>query len=307
MSSNISKYTPISYHPLAFVATSLPANPLDKGEIWVKTNGAYTLVLSPTAITTKDGYENTLPSGKIARALLHYITTEARRTGSNRIELPSSHRKLVEQLGVTATGASVQETVLQLRKLLSMSIYFNATGDAPDVSDTTLIEDAQFHIARRASLKLSKDTTKILPGSIIELSDVFMEEMVHKHIFPVDDARWHALVKATKSPLALDIYLWLAYRLPNLREDQEISWEALHQQFGSQQADIKNFRPKFLAALGTALEHYPQAKVVEIGKGSRGAQRKGLRLSRSAPALSKAKLRELMEQQEKLAAGAETS
>lgn len=293
---DLSQYNEISYHPLAFVVTSLPIAPLPAGEIWVKTNGDYTLSLNPATIKTLDGYDNTLPSGKIARAILHYLTTEARRTGTHRITLPTSHRQLLKKLGIPASGANVKETILQLRKVLSMSVQFTVIKEetAQTGKHERSYEDVQFTIAFSSQLRTSRDDTELAPGSVIELSEPFVEHMVRQNIFPVNEERWGALLRSTKSSLALDIFLWLSYRLPNLREDQEISWEALGEQFGSQQKNTRVFRSQFLKALDVVREHYPQANVEEIGKGSRGGRKSGVRLSRSAPVLARARVAEAL-------------
>ena len=70
-----------------------------------------------------------------------------------------------------------------------------------------------------------------------------------------------ALAKS-RSPLALDIYQWLTYRMSYLRDPATVPWEALKLQFGgSQDVPIRAFKPKFLRHLKQVLELYPQARV----------------------------------------------
>ncbi|MEV7801182.1 replication protein RepA [Microbacterium foliorum] len=102
---------------------------------------------------------------------------------------------------------------------------------------------------------------------------------------PVLSEVWRELINTTKSPLALDIYIWLTYRLPSVRGEQYVSWEQLINQFGSQASEIHAFKKKFRPALKLAVQMYPGANVREMGSGSGRAKGfKGLVLRRSAAA-----------------------
>ena len=60
--------------------------------------------------------------------------------------------------------------------------------------------------------------------------------------------------------MALDAYLWLAYRLRSLRGPTPISWTALKQQFGGGgYEEMWTFRQQFREALELALAVYPDA------------------------------------------------
>ena len=74
-----------------------------------------------------------------------------------------------------------------------------------------------------------------------------------------------ALQALKQSPLALDIYAWLTYRLNYLRKPTEIPWQALQTQFGADYATdtqgVRNFKKAFLHHLKKVLRVYPQARV----------------------------------------------
>ncbi len=80
--------------------------------------------------------------------------------------------------------------------------------------------------------------------------------------------------------MVIDVYIWLAYRLHALTRDVEVSWAALHAQFGAGFALIRKFRAHFKECLEIALAAYPDARV-SIGE-------RGVRLSPSRPAIAKA-------------------
>ena len=61
--------------------------------------------------------------------------------------------------------------------------------------------------------------------------------------------------------MAIDVYVWLAYKLHVLQARTPLRWPALYAQFGAGFASIKNFRPSFLDALAAATAAYPGAVV----------------------------------------------
>ena len=61
--------------------------------------------------------------------------------------------------------------------------------------------------------------------------------------------------------LALDVYIWLAYRLHSLTKATPVTWPALHGQFGAGFKAIRQLKPTFRDALSLALAVYPEAKV----------------------------------------------
>jgi len=76
-----------------------------------------------------------------------------------------------------------------------------------------------------------------------------------------------AMKALKKSPLALDVYFWLTYRLSYLRQARVIPWAALQMQFGSSYAadahGLRDFKRAFLRELKKVSVLYPKAKVGE--------------------------------------------
>ena len=67
--------------------------------------------------------------------------------------------------------------------------------------------------------------------------------------------------------MALDIYIWLAYRLQSLERPTPLTWLSVFSQFGSGFKALKHFKPEFRRNLELALAVYPEAKVEEDKKG----------------------------------------
>ena len=85
----------------------------------------------------------------------------------------------------------------------------------------------------------------------MRLSESFFNEIV-RHPVPLDLTTLKAL---KRSPLGLDLYLWLTYRIFALTALQRLSWPQLYCQFGSDPAKasdnqtVQNFRLKVLREL----------------------------------------------------------
>jgi hypothetical protein len=67
--------------------------------------------------------------------------------------------------------------------------------------------------------------------------------------------------------MSLDLYVWLAYRLHQLRKPTQISWAAIHGQFGTGFKAVRQFKPRFVEALAAATAAYPEARV-DVGEGA---------------------------------------
>ena len=65
--------------------------------------------------------------------------------------------------------------------------------------------------------------------SKVRLSEPFFNEIV-SHPVPLDLTTLKAL---KRSPLGLDLYLWLVYRTFTLRTPQQITWPQVYRQFGA--------------------------------------------------------------------------
>ncbi|BAF40022.1 replicase [Bifidobacterium adolescentis ATCC 15703] len=82
----------------------------------------------------------------------------------------------------------------------------------------------------------------------IQFSEMFVKKVVKENPVPVDFRVLRELNKI-KSPLSLDIYLWLNRRMSYLRQPSLVTWEQLRGQFGSSAQTMKKFKQTFKAAL----------------------------------------------------------
>ena len=222
------------------VLCSLPrSNPGNRSK-YIRRNGPYTLGMT-AGINTK------LPYGNIPRLLLAWVCSEAVRTQSPVLSLGKSLSEFMRALGVYDSSGRTQTRLRnQMKRLFGCTvslIYENAQCEA---TATTLI--AQRTVFWWNERKPDEQT---LWDSKIELSEPFFQEII-SHPVPIE---MNTLTALKRSPLGLDLYLWLVYRTFALRVPQRITWRQVYRQFGAHpdnahdKKTIQNFRIKVLREL----------------------------------------------------------
>lgn len=274
----------LSFYPAQFIYTALPYTSVDTNR-YERTNGSFRIIITPGAFINEHGEtEVMVPYGKLARANLLFLTTHAKKTGSTRVELATSYRGFLRDLGIPWDKKTAREAVRQLRAVLTMQVTC-AYVDVDEEGEEKLRDQLSFMLGRGQKVKFNAENVIDERESYFLLSDDFLSEVVAGHAVPIVTGAWRELLTETKSPMALDIFLWLSSRLPLVRGEAHISWERLRDQFGSQASSLDNFKKRFRPALAQALEMYPGANVREVGANSRGTSKgfKGLLLRRSVP------------------------
>ena len=88
--------------------------------------------------------------------------------------------------------------------------------------------------------------------------DAEFYDQLRRHPVPLRDA---AVRQLKENSAALDLYVWLAFRLHHLEQRTPIAWRDLHAQFGGEYKLLKHFKPRFLDSLARAVAAYPEARV----------------------------------------------
>src|ERR1019366_10441008 len=83
----------------------------------------------------------------------------------------------------------------------------------------------------------------------VRLDDGFWRSL-REHPVPVREEAIRAI--GTRS-LAIDVYIWLAYRLHSLTKSTPVSWAAIPGQFGAGFRLVRQIKPTFTEALSLAL------------------------------------------------------
>lgn len=240
----------------AMVQATLPHKKV-AGNEFTRDNGNFSLtILAPSRIG--------LPYGTIPRLLLAWITTEAVQTKSRELVLGDSLSQFMSGLDMLPTGGrwgSITRLKEQMRRLFASSItctYDN--GQSWAFQSVPTVDSARLWW----SPKMPEQAA--LWQSSIVLGERFFEEIIKAPV-PID---MRALKALRKSPLALDIYMWLTYRLFYLRQPATIPWDALSRQFGSNYKAVRQFKAAFLRELRKVLVVYPEAKVLAVETGETG-------------------------------------
>lgn len=223
-----------------------------KGNEFRRKNGNYLLTMySPHG----------LPYGSVPRLLLAWITTEAVRTKSPTLTLGHSLSEFMRQLDMPITGG-VKGGITRLRE--QMKRLFSTTVTC-SYNDQRQDANSSFQIVKKSQLwwhPQQPDQAGLWESSLT-LSQEFFEEILSAPI-PID---LRALKALKRSPLALDIYMWLTFRNSYLKTDTVITWDQLQMQFGAEYGRARAFKEAFTEALRKVLIVYPAAKLQPTDQG----------------------------------------
>ena len=175
-------------------------------------------------MTVPAGALTKLPYGNLPRLLLAWVCTEAVQTRSRELVLGKSLSEFMRTLGIYNSGGNPQT---RLRN--QMNRLFSAT--------VSLIYEDKSGFKRVSSLVADKHEfwwdpkrpdDPSLWDSKIRLGEAFFQEII-RHPVPLD---MNTLTALKRSPLGLDLYLWLTYRTFALRAPLRLSWRQVYRQFG---------------------------------------------------------------------------
>lgn len=257
-----------------FAMTSLPHKRTEDA-LW-RREGPRTTLLVESGRDRK-GELIGVPYGSIARLILLYLQTEAMRTNSPEVELGRSMKSWMSRMSLSTGGRTYQLVTEQARRISACRLTFftERRNGAETRHNGAFVQDA-------ITLSgVSDDNQPTLWQDRVRLDDGFWRSL-RDHPVPVREEAIKAI--GTRS-LAIDTYIWLAYRLHALTQPTSVSWVAIHAQFGAGFRLVRQIKPSFLDALRLALAVYPEARV-DAGKD-------GLVLHPSPPAVPRAEARRL--------------
>lgn len=193
-----------------------------------------------------------VPFGAHARLILLFLQTEALRTGSREIELGGSLREWLGRIGLTVggmTGRSVRDQAERISRC-KLTFHLSTGARSAGLVNQTIVDRALFiDEGDKRQGRLNLETAK--------LSEGFFEQL-RRHPVPLEEAAIKAL---NNNAPALNVYIWLAYRLHSLNSDRLLSWQALKGQFGTGFKELYHFKPRFVGSLALATAVYPDAKL----------------------------------------------
>jgi hypothetical protein len=245
----------VKYAGRCFIQANLPhsSRNIDPFSTFTRTNGKMTLQIKPD---TKYG----IPYGTIPRLLLMWIANEVRTKKNSVIALGDTLSPFMRQLDIVPTGGqwgTVTRLKDQMLRLFNADIRFryedSSDKDAENAKGKLYsIEDYDLWWGRKTDVTQSAfwQSTIVLTGPL------FRELLMHS--VPID----MRVIKALRrSPMELDVYCWLTYRMLSLDYSLFLSYSELAQQFGSSYSNEKHFRVNINKALWAVMKQYTQVRV----------------------------------------------
>ncbi len=250
--------TPISYYTPILIQCTLPHSD-PKVNPWIRKNGDFSLIVSSGF--DGDGKPYGIPYGSFPRLVLAYIITRVIQTGERRIDLSSHFSSFLKEIGYTGNlkgnirpARSVRD---QLMRLLMASIRFEGRGGTDEQGR---LVGVNINVASKYDLwwDFKKPEQDSLWGSYIDISEEFRQSILSAPV----PLRTDILKALKKSPLALDAYMWVSYRLFTMRatgqESISLGYGRLQEQFGTgiAEANYRKFRQEFRLAFAKVAKYW---------------------------------------------------
>ena len=219
---------------------SLPRTNPGRRRQYKRVNGPYTLIMSATGNAR-------LPYGNLPRLLLAWVSTEAVRTQRRELSLGRSLSEFMRAVGIfNDSGAMRRRLRTQMDRLFHSAVSLSYEDEHGKQSASSLVADrVEFWWNPK------RPQEAVLWDSKIRLGEDFFNEIIH-HPLPLD---MNILKALKRSPLGLDLYMWLSYRTFTLKKPLLLRWKDLYRQFGAHPSKatdwrtVGNFRTKALREL----------------------------------------------------------
>lgn len=236
-----------------FTKLFFPRSKPRSGSVWTHVNGTACLEFSPEAddalVECRDEYLG-VPYGPKARLLLLHVLALAVLRDSSRVKIPVGMKNFRKFLGFPHNDGITNRMIrAQLARLCSGRMYLSF----PDPRKRARW-DVEF------SGRIFEDRPSDLFGS--DGRGFPQELVVTKEFFALVKEGWFAfqrkhLVALRGNSLAIDLYLWLVYRLVQLEGrgmNRFLRWKLVHEDFKGGYADSGDFARRFREALTLIVE-----------------------------------------------------
>jgi len=236
------------YIHAGFAMTALPHKRTAAAE-WVRDGADIRLRIESGK--SHDGTAAGIPFGYVARLILLYLQSEAIKTRSREVELGRSMHSWLKAMGLNSGGKGYGAVREQSRRLSLCRLTFYRLSDGGEaVMNGSFVREAIL------PTRDSGDQLALWRETVV-LDEVFYDSLV-RHPLPVRESAIRAL---SGRSMAIDLYVWLAYRLHHLARATRVPWPAVYRQFGAGFALPRQFKAHAREALALALAAYPEAQV----------------------------------------------
>lgn len=235
------RYAPSAMSQLSF----FPTRKSDANYI-KKTNGRSAIIITPT--------EGKWAYGSAPRLFLLYIRTLIKNKDprvdfeSMTVNLGGSYRSMCEAMSASTGGRNKTAMLESIKNLACTHITLEHwTSD-----DNGMYEN--FPVAQKVCIDFGGEDKESYITFSPQMWSLLVEEAV--------PTQMSIIRNISNSALALDIYMWLAFRTNKLRScGMRVSWKDLTVQFEDDDYPVKEFKRRFTTALNKIKESWPELKV----------------------------------------------
>ena len=221
-----------------------------------RVNGPYRLVVVALG-------DQGLPWGSIPRLVLAWLCTNVVRKRSRVIELGSSFEQFFVELGypLRAGGHRHRDIKTHVKRLFEAAFYMDVDKWAGGEDWERTVEI--WPVSRRVRMWTTRRGRVAGDWTVasIEVSEPLYEAMIERP-FPIN---LNALKALRKSSLAMDLYLWLTFRMKGVRRPLRLTWAQLCKQFseteGLSGGTAREFARRMRVQLSRVVEVWPELKI----------------------------------------------
>lgn len=250
----------LGFYPRAFAQAAMPAyEPESDTTKWTRHNG--NIAVEITAGTTLSNGQPSnvgLPYGVVARALIAFLATKMTESGSSRIVLPLSPDAFMRTLGVRGEcgDQDVEEWLCNHIERVC-SARFSARWNGTKRQDSG--DDGNVAIMIADSWGVDWREPDVEP--FIQCTEEFHTEVIRNAI-PIDLKAFRSMFR---SPLCVDLYLWLGARIRHVTRSVVVPFRLLNIQMGHPVAtnneQLDEFTDRVVDHLAHILTVYPKLNV----------------------------------------------
>lgn len=251
----------------ALCAMSLPTKrPKDDTQPIVREDGKYALAINPRPVLQNVDGRSVLkslgvPYGAYPRVALIYLLSQAVTKRSRDVYLGRNFTEWMRRLGYQTISYGPRGSANLMReqvdRLLACEWQIRWDGEGLD-ANAFAVRDVKISSEYAGSLDKNGAFARE-----IRMSEVFYNHLI-EHAVPLNEV---AVRELKTIPTALDLYTYLAYRLPRISSNrgQIISWEQLAKHLGNE-ADSKRFRQTIRETMQIVSSVYPNANIDVSGR-----------------------------------------
>lgn len=251
----------------ALCAMSLPTKrPKDDTQPILREDGKYALAINPRPVLQNVDGKPVLkslgvPYGAYPRVALIYLLSQAVTKQSRDVYLGRNFTEWMRRLGYQTVSYGPRGTANLMREQVDrlLACEWQIRWDGTEAGDNAFaVRDVK--ISNEYAGTLDKNGAF---AREIRMSEAFYSHLVD-HAVPLNEV---AIRELKGTPTALDLYTYLAYRLPRINsgKGQMISWDQLAKHLGNE-ADSKRFRQTVRETMQLVSAVYPNANIDVSGR-----------------------------------------